>query len=155
MKSLFEQNKELVDIGGVSRQEYENSRDEYEYYINRKEFAFETNLQDSLVRKTQIDQLEDSLKRIESNFDIAEKKLDFLNIQAPITGQLTSFVKEVGELISQGERLGQIDVINDFKIRAEIDEHYISRIDNGLNGEFDFNGRTYSLIVSKNISRSL
>ena len=148
-KRLFDQNKELVDIGGVSRQDYDKSRDEYEYYIKRKEFAYETNMQDSLVRKTQIEQLEDSLNRLQENFDVTKKKLEYLNIQAPITGHLTSFDKEIGELISPGERLGQIDVINDFKIRAAIDEHYISRLDNGLKGEFGFDGGTYRLVVTK------
>lgn len=148
-KRTYEKNTVMVNKGGISRQEYNKSKDEYEYYLKRKEFALETHKQDSLFRKTQIEQLESSLKRMQSNLDIAKTKLEHLTLKAPITGHLTSFDVEIGELKSQGERLGQIDVLNDFKVRASIDEHYIARIDIGLRGEFDFSDTTYNLVVTK------
>ena len=35
---------------------------------------------------------------------------------------------EIGQSIGQGVRIGQINVLTDFKINALIDEHYIDRV---------------------------
>ena len=148
-KRIYEKNENMINMGGVSRQEYEKSKDEYEYYLKRKEFAIQTFKQDSLSSREKIEQLEASLKRMRSNLDIAKTKLENLIIKAPISGNLTSFNVEIGELKSRGQRFGQIDVLDEFKVRAEIDEHYIVRINTGLKGEFDFADTTYNLIVTK------
>jgi HlyD family secretion protein len=133
-KRIYEKNDNMINMGGISRQEYEKSKDEYEYYLKRKEFAIQTFKQDSLSSYEKIKQSEASLKRMRSNLDIAKTKLENLIIKAPISGNLTSFNVEIGELKSRGQRFGQIDVLDEFKVRAEIDEHYIVRINTGLKG---------------------
>ena len=145
----YEKNKNMIDKGGISRQEYNKTKDEYEYNLKRREFAIETHKQDSLAGVEQIGQSLQSVKRMEANLKIVKTKLENLILKAPITGYLTSFNVEIGELKSQGERFGQIDVIEDFKVRMDIDEHYIARINTGLKGEFDFNDITYNLVVTK------
>ena len=70
-------------------------------------------------------------------------------MKAPVGGQLSSIDVEVGTNINVGQNLGQIDDLNGFKMNAQIDEHYISRIFLGLKGEFEFDGKTYELSVSK------
>ena len=98
----------------------------------------------------QVEQLAQSLKRVEENLAIAKQRLENLTIIAPVTGQLTSLNAEyVGEITSAGERIGQIDILDGFKIRAGIDEHYLSRIITELQGEFDFGGATYRLAIKK------
>ena len=77
------------------------------------------------------------------------QKVGDLIVRAPIDGQLTSLDAEIGQSKNKGERLGQIDVLDGFKVRVDIDEHYISRIFIGLMGEFDFNNKTYKLIIKK------
>ncbi|RMD92960.1 MAG: HlyD family efflux transporter periplasmic adaptor subunit [Calditrichaeota bacterium] len=147
---LYERNKVLLNKNLISRQEFEQVKDEYEYYRKRKEVAIESFQQDSLFRQVQIQQLESSLKRMESNLKIIKEKFENLTIRAPVSGQLTSLnVESVGEIKSPGERLGQIDVLEGFKVRAEIDEHYLPRIEIGLPGEFDFAGSTYKLVSKK------
>jgi HlyD family secretion protein len=111
--------------------------------------TIETHHQDSLFRVSQIQQLENSVKRMQENLEIIKTKLENLIIKAPITGQLTSLNAEIGESKSPGERLGQIDVLDSFKVRVDIDEHYIARIEIGKGGTFEFAGQSYDLEIRK------
>ena len=77
------------------------------------------------------------------------KKVGDLIVRAPVDGQLTSLDAEIGQSKNKGERLGQIDVISGFKVRVDVDEHYISRIFIGLKGEFTFAGKDYILVIKK------
>lgn len=134
----------------ISQQEYEQTRDEYEYRRRQRELAIESFKQDSLFRQIQIEQLEASLKRMQANLEVTKQNLENLTIKAPIDGQLTSLNAEiVGEIKTPGERLGQIDVLEGYKVRAGIDEHYLPRIAVGLAAEFDFAGQTYQLVTKK------
>jgi HlyD family secretion protein len=149
LKRLYERAAELREKNLVSQQEYEQAKDEYEYRRVQKELAFESFRQDSLFRAIQIDQLESSLKRMQANLDVTKQRLENMTLRAPATGQLTSLNAEIGESKSSGQRLGQVDVLDGFKVRAGIDEHYLARINIGQTGEFDFAGQTYVLITKK------
>jgi HlyD family secretion protein len=84
---------------------------------------------------------------MQDNLMIVKQKQENLTIRAPVSGHLTALDAELGEAKSQGQRLGQIDVLEGFKVRAAIDEHYIARVEKGRTGEFDFAGNSYQLIV--------
>ncbi len=140
---------ELVKKNLISQQEYEVARNDYEYYLKRKDLAIQSFKQDSLFRQVQIENLESSLERMQANLGVVKQKLESLYLKAPATGQLTSLNAEIGESKNPGERLGQVDILDGFKVRAGIDEHYLSRISPGQNGEFDFAGKTYKLIAKK------
>ena len=135
----------------ISRQEYEKINDEYEYQLMRKKLGVETQEQDSLLSALQINRLEHSLEQMQANMQIVRKSLDNLILRAPISGQLSLLDAAVGETKSSGERLGQIDVLDGFKVRAGIDEHYIARIAKGQRGEFEPIGSdvTFGLAVRK------
>jgi HlyD family secretion protein len=77
------------------------------------------------------------------------KKVNDLVVKAPVDGQLTSLDSEIGQSINKGDRLGQIDVLSGFKVRADIDEHYISRIYTGQTGTFTFNNDNFNLVIKK------
>lgn len=150
LKRQYERSSELFKKGLISQQDFEQTQADYEYYRKQKELATESFRQDSLFREIQIQQLEASLERMQDNLSVVKQKLDNLTIVAPIDGQLTSLNAEnIGESKTPGERLGQIDVLDGFKVRAGIDEHYLPRIGRDLTGEFDFAGNTYELITKK------
>ena len=138
LKRDFKRKKELVKENLISQLEFEESRDQYEYNVKRRELAIESYKQDSLFRKIQIKQLEASLTRMQKNLALVKSKLENLTIKAPISGHLTSLNAEIGESKSRGQRLGQVDVLEGFKVRAAVDEYHLSRIQRGLEGEFDF-----------------
>jgi len=145
----YERNKALLENNLVSQLDFERIRDEYEYAQKKRELAVESFRQDSIFRKVQIQQLEESLIRMQNNLGLVKTKLENLTIKAPVTGQLTALNAEIGESKSVGERLGQIDILEGFKVRAPVDEYYLHRIQKGLHGEFDFAGATYELTVDK------
>ncbi len=149
LQRAHERAVELVKKNLISQQEYEIARNDYEYYLKRKDLAIQSFKQDSLFRQVQIENLESSLARMQANLGVVKQKLESLYIKAPATGQLTSLNAEIGESKTPGERVGQLDILDGFKVRAGIDEHYLSRINLGQTGEFDFAGKTYKLVSKK------
>lgn len=145
----FDISTKLREKDLISEDEFQQRKNDYEYWKERKTLTLETQRQDSLLRTIQIRQLEESVNRMQSNMDIVKKKLEDLVVRAPIAGQLTSLNAEVGESKSRGERLGRIDVLEGFKIRAEIDEYYIARISVGQKGDVKIAGEDYKLTATK------
>ncbi len=148
-KTTYENDKVLYDKNLISKIEYENARDEYEYLMNKKKLTFETYQKDSLFRSQQIEQLEKSVSTLQENLNITKRQLEDLTVKAPIKGQLTSLNAEIGQSIAPGSNVGEIDVVDSFKVRAAIDEHYIARVSPGQTGEFSFNNHDYRLVIKK------
>ncbi len=148
-KRTYERYKELVKDNLISKHEYELAKDQYDYLIKRKELTIESQKNDLEFRQAQIDALEASLKRMQDNLAIVKQKQENLTIRAPVSGHLTALEAEIGQSKSPGQPLGQIDVLEGFRVRADIDEHYIARVETGRKGEFDFAGNSYGLIVRK------
>jgi HlyD family secretion protein len=128
---LDTQNQELFSKQMISQQEYDATADEYAYWLNTKELTLEGYRQDSLRTSGQLVRMEASVSRMDANFDIIQSILDNLTVRAPVTGQLTSLVAEIGEIRSPGFRFGQIDELGGFKLRAGVDEFYIARVASG------------------------
>ncbi len=105
--------------------------------------------QDSASTQQQLQQARQLFEGSQNALNVMKQKVQDLIVRAPIDGQLTSLDAEVGQSKNKGERLGQIDVLDGYKVRVDIDEHYISRIFPGLTGEFDFNNKTYQLKIKK------
>ena len=145
----FRRDSALISKKLISDQEFLQSKYEYESWLRRRALARENFRQDSLMRLNQLVQLDGSVARLQANLQMTQHNLENLVIRAPVTGQLTSLNAEIGESKSPGQRLGQIDVLNNFKVRAAIDEFYIARINAGQKGDFDLTGTTYSLRITK------
>ncbi|MEE4271163.1 MAG: HlyD family efflux transporter periplasmic adaptor subunit [Thermoanaerobaculales bacterium] len=139
----------LLEKGLVSRQEHEQALEELGYLVEQRELLLATQNQEQRLREEQIKQLEESLQRMQENLQVVKRHLDSLVIRAPIAGRLTALNAEVGQAKNRGQRLGQVDVLSGFKLRATIDEHYISRVSSGLTGTFSYTGNTYLLRVDK------
>ena len=104
---------------------------------------------DSLFHVLQQEQMNNSLDLMKRNLGFARQSLDNLVVKAPFDGQLSGLASELGELITQGENIAQIDDLSNYKIRARIDEFYISRIFIDQEGSFDFAGKSYHLRIKK------
>jgi len=149
LKRLYDRRQELWVGNLISLEKFEETKDEYEYQKKKRDLNIQSFKRDSIFQNVQIRQLEASLNRLEQNLQIARGRLDDLTIRAPITGQLTSLNGEIGQLITQGQRIGQVDVLDGFKVRAGIDEHYLARVERELSGKFDFAGNTYNLVIDR------
>ena len=148
-KRRFEQYKCLYDEKLVSREEYLQAQEEYELAFNRHNLVVESRKQDSIYRSVQVEQLEESLDNMRRNLVLVRQRGEDLNVKAPVSGQLGLLDVEIGQSIATGTRIGQINVLSDFKVEAFIDEHYIDRVREGLNATFERQDKDYELRVRK------
>ena len=142
-------NKKLFDEKAIGKHEFQESENNYNYQKQRLQLAKEVLRQDSISTKQEANQAQNSFARTQSALKLMRKKFGDLVVKAPVDGQLTSLDAEIGQSKNKGERLGQLDVLSGFKVRADIDEHYISRIYTGQRGTFFFNSKEYKLIIKK------
>ena len=142
-------NKKLYDQKAIGRQEYEEAENNYNYQKQRMKLSKQILKQDSISVKQEVGQANSSYARTQSALELMRKKVGDLVVRSPVDGQLTSLDAEIGQSKNKGERLGQIDVLSGFKVRVDIDEHYISRIYTGQTGTFTFTEKEYKLIIKK------
>lgn len=145
----YDRGKQLFEEKIISEQEFLNLKREFNRLQDNRKIQIESNRFDSLNARVQIRQAEETLVRTRNNLNMIKKNLENLYIKAPIDGRLSTVDVEVGESIAPGQNIGQIDDLNGFKVRATIDEHYISRIYEGLNGSFSFAGEDFDLEIKK------
>ena len=146
---VYNLDKKLFDQKVIGSQEFLKAKNDYNYYLEKKKLSDRILQQDSVSTKQELLQARQSFEGSQNALNVMRQKVGDLIVRAPIDGQLTSLDAEIGQSKNKGERLGQIDVTSGFKVRVEIDEHYISRIFIGLKGEYDFNNTTYNLEIKK------
>lgn len=145
----FRNNEILIKDKLISREDYEKAKEQYEYSLTKKSLLIRTQKQDSIFRSTAVKQLEASVARMQENLVLIKDKFQSLNVTAPVDGQLAIIMPEIGESMGPGQRLAQINVLDAYKMKVEIDEHYIARIIKELKGDFEFNNNTYNLKLTK------
>jgi HlyD family secretion protein len=148
-KRTYEQNEILVKNKYVPVEEYIQSKEDYEYEVKLLEINKIKAANDSLLRMTSMQTLEEDLVKMRQMFQLVRARMDDLDVKAPVDGQLGILDAEVGQLLSAGQRVGQINVLTDFKVTARIDEYYIDRIVHGLKCSFDRSGTQFNLVVRK------
>lgn len=146
---IYNLDKILYDKKAIGSQEYQSALNNYNYYLNKKNLAQQILQQDSVSRAQQEAQDKRSYHGSQEALSIMQQKVGDLIVRAPIDGQLTSLDAEIGESKTPGSRIGQIDVLDGFKVRVDIDQHYISRVYIGLKGTFEFADTTYTLVIRK------
>ncbi len=146
---VYKLNKHLHEEKVIGGQEFKASENNYTYQVNRKNLNDKTLNQDAISNKQQIGQMGASYSRMQNALSLMRRKVGDLVVRAPVDGQLTSLDAEIGQSKNKGERLGQIDVMSGYKLRVDIDEHYISRITIGQIGESTIAGKTYKLRIRK------
>ena len=148
-KRMYENNKTLIAQNHISKETFEQSKESYEAVSEQLELVKENYKNDSMYRAIQISSLEASVNSMEKSMGIIRKRLDNLNFKAPVDGELATLNPEIGQVITYGTRVGTINILDSYKLRVEIDEHYIARIHNGLTGECDFANQSYNAKIVK------
>jgi HlyD family secretion protein len=148
-KRLYDVDKILYDKKAIGSQEFQSAKNNYDYLIQKKKLTDQIMSQDSVSNTQQLSVAKQSVVGAQQAMTILKKKSGDLLVRAPVDGQLTSLDAEIGQNKNKGERLGQIDVLTGFKVRVDVDEHYISRIYSGLKGKFTFADSNYDLKIFK------
>jgi HlyD family secretion protein len=146
---LYKLNKHLYEQKAIGQQEFRQSEIAYNKQREKKSLTTEILKQDSSSVKQEVNQARLSYDRTQNALGVMRKKVGDLIVRSPVDGQLTSLDAEIGQSKNKGERLGQIDVLDGFKVRVDVDEHYLSRIYTGLLGGFSFAGKDYKLKIKK------
>jgi HlyD family secretion protein len=133
----------------IGLQEYKQAENNYNYYKQKEDLTQQLLHQDSASNRTQATQEQQSFVGSQNALNVMRKKVGDLIVRAPVDGQLTSLDAEIGQSKNKGERLGQIDVLSGYKVRVDIDEHYLPRIIVGQMGEADVAGKEYKLKIKK------
>ena len=148
-KRLYENNKVLREQGHISREEFDQSRESFESTNELYALVLENFKNDSLYRSIQINSLETSVRSMEVSMVIIQRRMENLNIKATTDGELASLNPEIGEVVTYGTRVGTINILDSYKLRVDIDEHYIARIQRDLIGECDFASTPYTGVITK------
>jgi len=141
--------EKLLEAGLIARQPVAEAREELACLRRTSALLAAAQEQDSLFRAEQARRIDDALTHLRASAQVIRRSLDDLVIRAPVAGQLTALAVEIGQSLAAGERVGQIDVLAGFKVRASIGEHYVARLTPGQVGSLDLGGRTHALVVEK------
>jgi HlyD family secretion protein len=143
-------NKELLFAEQhISEEEFRRSKEDYNTTLELLNLYLQSYRNDSIYQAAYHSSQEESLERMSRNLKLTMKRLENLTINAPVGGELTSLKPEVGEVINYGTRVGTINILDSYKLKVQIDEHYIARIQRGLEGECEFSGQRYNAKISK------
>ena len=148
-KRVYELNKYLYEKKAIGLQEFKQAENNYNYQVDRMSLTDKILKQDASSNQQQVSQAQQSYHGSQNALDVMRKKVGDLIVRAPVDGQLTSLDAEIGQSKNKGERLGQIDLTNGFKVRVDVDEHYLSRVFIGLMGEASVAGKDYTLKITK------
>ena len=149
LRRAYEQQKALYEDKLIAREEYLTAEEDYKLARQKYELMTERSRQDSLYRSTQIDRMEESLDNMQLNMQMIRKRKSNLIVKAPIDGELGLLDVVLGQSIASGTKIGQINSVGTYKVEAQIDEHYIDRVVDGLEATFERQGDTYSTIIRK------
>ncbi|MGZ3752477.1 MAG: efflux RND transporter periplasmic adaptor subunit [Mucilaginibacter sp.] len=146
---VYNLDKKLYGQKAIGLQEYQVAENTYLYQLRKKKLAAQILHQDTLLTKEQDSQAKEQYRQMSSSLQLMRKEVADLTVRSPIDGQLTALDAEIGQNKNKGEHLGQIDGFSGLKVRANVDEHYISRVFTGLTAYYPTDDKVYKLIVKK------
>jgi len=145
----FHNNEAFYKEQLISEDEFLKSKEAYITALKQIQLLRETYKRDSIYRNIQVNTLEESARQMEENQKYIRRRLDNLTVKSPEDGELASIDIEEGEVITYGMRKGKINIIDTYKIKAKIDEHYISQIHKGLVGKCEFRDFLFDAVITK------
>lgn len=145
----FKQQEKLYSENLTSKENYDQAKEEYELAVENKKLIEFQLMQDSIYQVNDLRKMKNDLAVIDMSMELHRKRKENLEIKSPIDGELGSLNVELGQSIGSGSSIGQINDLSDYKVEAMIDEHYIDKVEKGLEATFERNGKTYYLRVRK------
>jgi HlyD family secretion protein len=145
----YEQNVILMKDNLISKEEFIRSKEDFDMARQSQDLFIERQRQDSIFRSVQVNTITSNLENMRKNLQLVREREENLNVRAPVDGQLGLLVPEIGQSISRGANMGQINVLTAFKVTAQIDEHYIDRVRTQLTATLDRQGKEYNLVVKR------
>jgi HlyD family secretion protein len=145
----YQQNAVLIKDNLISKEEFIRCKEDLDMAISSQELFRERQKQDSIFRSVQVETLKTNLENMRKNLALVRQRVENLNVRATVDGQLGLLVPEIGQSISRGANMGQINVLTSYKVTAQIDEHYIDRVRTQLTATLDRQGTKFDLVVKR------
>jgi HlyD family secretion protein len=145
----YSQNVILMKDSLISREEFTRSKEDVDMARQSRDLFIERQKQDSIFRSVQVDNMINNLENMRRNLALVRQRVENLNVRATVDGQLGLLEPEIGQSISRGANMGQINVLTSFKVTAQIDEHYIDRVKTQLTAKLDRQGSEFDLVVKR------
>lgn len=148
-RRTWQQNEELYRSNLIAREEWLQSKEDYELAAKKRELNIERQVQDSLYRTVQIGQMEDNLENMKRNMQLIRQRIDNLQVKSPIDGEVGLLDVVLGQSVSSGQKIGQVNDLSDYKVEAQIDESYIDRVRAGLDATFERQDTAFTMRLRK------
>lgn len=148
-QATFDRYSRLKDGGAVAREAFETAGNELEYLKGKRDLLVERIAREKDLREQQMAQADYSINRLNLSLDLLNRMADRLDVRAPISGYLSNIDANLGENVNRGQRIGQIDVLDEYKIGVSVDQYYIARVQVGTPGRLILDGATYDVVVDK------
>lgn len=148
-KREYLQMKTLYEEKLIAREDWVKSEENYRLACDRLELVKEREQQDSIYRSIEIDRMEESLENMQRNMQMIRMRKENLCIKAPINGELGLLDVVLGQSVTSGMKIGQINDLTSYKIEAQIDEHYIDRVNTGLEATFERQNESFQAVIRK------
>jgi HlyD family secretion protein len=146
---VYQQNTALIKDNLISKEEYIRCKEDLDMALSARDLFMERQRQDSIFRSVQVETIKSNLENMRKNLALVRQRVENLNVRATVDGQLGLLVPEIGQSISRGANMGQINVLTSYKVTAQIDEHYIDRVRTQLTATLDRQGTKFNLIVRR------
>jgi len=146
---IYNLDKKLYAQKAIGVQEYQQAENTYNYTLRKRNLTREILRQDTTMTKEQDAQAKEQYRQMKSSLELMRKEVSDLTVRAPIDGQITQLDAEIGQNKNKGEHLAQIDGLTGIKVRANVDEHYISRVIPGMTAYYPTDDKNYKMVVKK------
>lgn len=145
----YMRNERLYKNNLLAKEDWMQSKEDYELALNQRTLNEEKQYQDSLFRSNQVGQMEESLRSMSLNMQLIRQRVDNLKIKAPIDGEVGMLNVVLGQSVGEGTAIGQVNDLSAYKVTAHIDEHYIDRVTIGLTASFERQDNLYEMVLRK------
>ncbi|HYM35202.1 MAG TPA: HlyD family efflux transporter periplasmic adaptor subunit [Steroidobacteraceae bacterium] len=139
----------LADTGAIKRSDIEDAELDLNRLRDLYASAQEAKRIDEQLQREQMQQIDKTVASLNNNLAVARQNLENLTIKASIAGQLTSLEAHIGESKRPGQRIGQIDQIDTYKVTALVDEHYLPRVAVGQSATAEIDGQEHRMELIK------
>jgi HlyD family secretion protein len=147
---VYKLDKDLYAKKAIGLQEYQIAKNTYDYQSQKRKLTRQILIQDTALVKQSASQAKEQIAQMKGALKLMQEKVNDLTVVAPVAGQLTSLDAEVGQSKNKGEHLAQVDVLSGFKVQAQVEEHYLSRVIPGLTAYYtDNDNNNFKLTVKK------
>lgn len=141
--------EEEYKMGVKSRAQLDVQQEEFDYRNKSTLLQLEGLKRDSAATLLRQDLMDKELERARKNVVHARSRMDNLVVRAPVDGQLSFLNVTQGQRVGSSESIGEIKVMDNFKMHINLSEYYIDRLTVGLPASVTYQGDRFPLRVSK------